>query len=235
VNVAKLRIEYIASVRWADPILTAIQSKRALARKHRGWRRSELSDLTFAIERRLEYLPEITRWIDESLALIGPTLPDRVGAAEYLQPVDPVAFRIADRRVLQRLLIGVSSFIAESRSCFETLARFHAAFLRRYCEEGHSLKSSYEAVKHLGRPYGWVRRLKQLRDDLIHERAPWIEFDADNSRRPAYELVVVLDWRPEVTTRRSRVPIQDLREIRDGLRRAAGALQRRLVRRIRAM
>lgn len=232
---ARLHIHYQAHIGWAHPIRAAIEAKPSLARKDRRWRQSELSDLAFAIETRLGYLPEIIRWIDENLAILGKDFPTGASAAPYLQPIDPLALTVTDRRALQRLLIGLGALVVESRSCFETLARFHQLFLKQYFGESLSLKTSYEAVKRVSRPYGWVQRLRHIRDKLLHERAFWVEFNADPGRQPPYDLVLLLNWRPEATGPRNRVPVSTLREITVGLRRAAVALRQRLVRRVRAV
>jgi hypothetical protein len=64
---AILEINYRARVGWAHPIRRAIDGNPVLAARDKSWRKGALSDLAFAIETRLMYLPQIITFIDDNI------------------------------------------------------------------------------------------------------------------------------------------------------------------------
>src|SRR5262249_59322140 len=62
-----LEINYVATVGWALPIRNAIEDNPVLVQRDDTWRNGPLSDLAFAIETRLMYLPQIITFVSDHI------------------------------------------------------------------------------------------------------------------------------------------------------------------------
>lgn len=227
---ATLEVVYEAAARWAHPILAELRAKPFLGEKYAQWGHHRLSDLAFAIETRLGYLPEVIRFVDENLERLGKELSSGIDIDRYVR--DGIAYRFQDLAALRRVLFGVCCFIVEARSLFENLASFFREFLAFFLSESLSERGSYEAVAQMARSSDWAEHLRRIRHDLLHERSVWIRFDVDPSRQPKYEPEFVLNWRRSSTGPEDCVKLETLRAIRDGLAEAAQVLRRRLIERV---
>lgn len=227
---AALEVVYEAAVHWVHPILVALQAKPSLADKYAQWGQRRLSDLAFAIETRLGYLPEIIKSVDENLERLGNQLSQAADIDRYIQ--EGIAYRFQDLAALRRVLIGVSCFIAESRSVFENLADFLREFLAFFFSDNLAEKDSYEAIAQMAAGSDWAEQLRRIRHDLLHERSLWMRFDVDPRRKPRFEPEFLLNWRPGAVEQGDYVKLETLRAIRNGLAEAAELLRRRLIERL---
>lgn len=227
-----LEIAYLMMVGWALPLRAAIQANPALAVIDAiAWGQGPLSDYAFAASTRLSYLPDIIRGIDENLAVLGEELVGRDSEIDALVR-EGRGYTFKDYAAVRRLLVGVSSFITEARSCFENLARFYRRFLNEYFDEQVSEKASYAAVGQMAPPAGWAENLQRIRHDLLHERSLWLAFEIRPSQKPRYDPLFLLNWRPGMFQPDDTVSIQTLREIRVGLDGAVRELIATLTRRV---
>jgi hypothetical protein len=228
-----LHVTYFATVHWADPILNNIAAHPSFRVADRGWRAGKLSDLAFAIETRLGYLPLIVHDVDESLATVQRDLPATPAAlSSYLDRPKGrrAAVTLHDREAATRLLIRVASFIAESRACFENLAEFLRVFSRDYLHQPMGRKAALDAIAMLTRRRRWATQLQAIRHDVLHERSLFLAFEPQiRSDRVHYEAMFLLNWRPEKDrVPQDRVSMATLRAIRRGLVESAAVLRRRL-------
>jgi hypothetical protein len=138
-----LEIDYRVTPGWAHPIRRAIESNPILAIRDRAWSKSSVSDLAFAIETRLTYLPQIVTFIDDNINELNKELVP--GVIRYHLARD-AAFTFRNIKAMRRLLFGTTAFVTESRSCFENLAGFYRCFLDVYCDREIDKKQSYSAV-----------------------------------------------------------------------------------------
>jgi len=67
INRNVLEADYRARAGWALPIRAAIARNPVLATRDKQWRNANISDLAFAIETRLSYLPRIVVFLDDNL------------------------------------------------------------------------------------------------------------------------------------------------------------------------
>jgi len=229
--VAVLYVDFEVTTGWAHPILGAILANPALAAKHTQWRDLKLPDLAFAIETRLGAIEEAVAILTESLRALSHELYGDPRVEEHIQKA--AAFRFKNRSALRRALLATNTFILESRSIFENLAAFYRGFVDHYFGEKIGKPASLEAVRPLTPDTAWADDLRNLRGDISHHRAPWLEFNVlEEPRR--FEPYLRLDWRPTARAAGDMVPLTQLLAIRAGLREAADALQEHLVARVHA-
>ena len=151
----------------------------------------------FAIDGRLHPIRHLLQFIDQNLNQLGRVLERDHQVPQLIEGGYAYVFAVADEEALHRAIVGTVSFIREARSCFENLADFRSEFLTQYVERPVENKlARYEALnKILGKPK-WVDDLRDLRHELSHDRYPWLAFRVRSRKRPKYEPVLVLDWRP---------------------------------------
>jgi hypothetical protein len=162
-----LEAEYRAVTHWAHPIRAAIQANPILAERDRAWRDGALSDLAFAIETRLTYIPRIIVFIDDNIAALTEELHATMVEMHLSRRA---AFNFHNKKAVEQLLFGTTAFITESRSCFENIAAFYALFLETYCGRKICKKRSYDVVARSTGKYAWALALQRIRGDLIHAR-----------------------------------------------------------------
>lgn len=223
---ALLEIEYRPAY-WVHSLLAAIQAKPALASAHSKWATSDLSDLAFTIETRLGNLPEVVRQIDENLNVLGRELEQATADIASLL-AGGYAFRFEDEVALRRALIGFNSFVSESRSCFESLAKFYRSFMDSYFGQAISVPDSYAKLASLATQPTWAEDLRLVRHDILHDRSPWIAFE-DTGGTPRWEPILLLSWRPRAHGPRDRVKLNELRMMRANLQEALVGLRTELI------
>lgn len=142
-------------------------------------------------------------------------------------------YRFQNDTALRRVLLGATSFIAESRSCFENLANFYREFMRHYFGESVSKTQSRERIAQSTSGATWAENLRGLRHDVLHHRAPWLAFELTGGTSP-FEPVLVLDWRLGSRGTGAAVRFEILRQIRAGLAEAVLRMRDELVGRVNA-
>jgi hypothetical protein len=224
-----LEVEYIARLGWATPLLIAVRANPRLKRTLRAWRRQRLSDLAFAIDTRLSYLPVLTQRMDETMRRVAENLSeDPQPLAELLRR--GAGLRITDRKALNETLVAASAFISESRALFEHLAEFYREFLKTCFDRGPlDPKASYEALARMTRRRRWATALHEKRHDILHRRSLWLAFDIDLNRTPMFEPIFLLNWRPGSHRPKDTIRVETIRDISHRLPEAAYTMQRRLL------
>lgn len=119
----------MAPYAWCHPLLRAVGENPKLAVKHREWRSHRLSDLAFAIEGRRQGLRHLVRFVDDHLDVLGKALERDPKVARCIAEGAAHVFSDTEEVAVQRVLVGITSFVREARSCFENLADFRAEFL----------------------------------------------------------------------------------------------------------
>lgn len=226
----RLRAGYQPTAYWVHPLLNALNAKPALGSKHADWPGHKLSDVAFSIETRLGGLLEIVRHVDENLNRLARELKQVSNLDAYVQ--GGYAWMFDDDEALRRLLTGVSCFLAESRACFENLAVFYREFVRHYFSESVSLSASYERIAQLTSAPKWADDLKSIRNEVVHDRAPWLEFEIGPG--PLYEPIFIFNWRPGPLAPGDNVSMETIKTIRAGLAEAALKLRDYLVERVKS-
>jgi hypothetical protein len=221
-GVRLVEVEYRSTARWVYPILRAIQDNPVLATRHNVWRRSALSDLAFAIETRLTYLPQVIRFINDNLTELHREL-SPLEISGHLER--GTAFRFRNVRAVDNLLFGTTTFITESRSCFENLAAFYRLFLETYCSRRIQRAKSYNVVARSPGKYAWASALHRIRGDLIHARSLFLAFDVTSTNAvPVFSM----NWRPGRFGRGDRIELHTLIGIWEGLRQAVSAMSAKI-------
>jgi hypothetical protein len=219
-----LEISHPTGPGWAHPIRRAISGNQFLALRDRAWRRNQLSDLAFAINTRLSYLPQLVAFIDDNIAELQ---------KELTQPVVKVhldsgsAFRFHNTKALHRVLFGATAFITESRSCFENLAVFYLHFMAFYCRRVISKPKSYNVVARSTPKRRWVTALRNIRGDLIHARSLFLAYEV-NASQTRWAPIFSMNWRPGHFGQRDRIELARLAEMWEGLHDAASAMSRKI-------
>ena len=167
--------------------------------------------------------------IDENLDQLGQELKREPNVTGYVGQ----AYQFQNDTALRRVLLGATSFIAESRSCFENLADFYREFMRHYFGESVSEKQSLERIAQSTSGAKWAENLRGLRHDVLHDRAPWLAFELTGGTSP-FEPVLVLDWRVGSQETGDAVSFETLRQIRAGLVEAVLRMRDELVDRVNA-
>jgi hypothetical protein len=228
-----LEIEYRPS-RWVHPLRAAIARTPALAGADERWRDSELLDLAFALETRVGNLGEIVQQANEHLRILNDEFAD---VAEQLDAhvANGVAYRVRNEAFLRRTIIGLTTFVIEARACFETLAKFYRAFVENYFGESISLESAYEEVRNSVAAPGWSESLRLFRHDLLHERSPWIRFEARGGS-PKYEPVLILEYRIDaIPGPQDSISLTFLREVGTLLQAALHEIRDQLIQRVKTL
>ena len=230
-----LEVEYKEMSKWVYPIRVAIEAKPVLASRDARWSDGPLSDLAFTISTRLGCLPDVIRFVDENLDFLGQEL-DRKGAATIDRLIrDGYVYTFEDYRPVRRVLVGVDSFIAESRACFEHLADFYGEFMKNYFDKNTGNEAAnYAAIASMASSPVWADNLKNLRHKVLHERSVWVAFEVRREKSPPYEPLLLLNWRPGPLEPKDQVKFQILRDIRDRLDEAATKLRERLIQEVEA-
>jgi hypothetical protein len=185
-----------------------------------------LSDLAFAIETRLSYLPQIVTFIDDNIAELR---------QELLRPVVQLHLRTAsavdfqNRKPVDRVLFGTTAFITESRSCFENLAAFYRYFLETYCDRIITKRRSYNTVARSTGKHAWASALYRIRGDLIHARSLFLAYEV-NPSETAWAPLFSMNWRPGHFGKKDRIELRTLADIWEGLHGAASAMRQKIVR-----
>jgi hypothetical protein len=228
-------LEYIARIGWVKPLLSAVRANRRLEHLVLRWRQHRLSDLAFAIDTRLNYLPNLTERIDEPMRRVVASLSESSQPlAEYLRR--RLALRITDRKALSDVLIAASSFMSESRALFENLAEFYREFTKEcFGQASIGTKASYEAMARMTRRRGWATALQTKRHDILHRRSLWLAFDIDLDRQPLFEPIFLLNWRPGSHRLKDTIRRETVLEIRQRLPEAAHTMRDRLIKRVKAV
>lgn len=217
-----LHIDYKPTDFWAHELLVSLNSSTPLKVKHTEWSRLPVSVLAFSIETRLGALREIINQVDQYLTTLDSELKRAENIDKYIERNAVYPFR--NEAAVRRVLIGANCFIAECRSCFENLACFYREFLRHYFSENISLPTSYEKVASLAQDSRWADDLKKIRDDIIHDRAPWLAFLVRNNPPKKYEPILVFHYTVQGLTENDYVPFETLRRISLGLAEAVRTL-----------
>jgi hypothetical protein len=155
--------------------------------------------IAFAIETRLGAIEEAVAILTESLRALSHELYGDPRVEEHIQK--GAAFRFKTRSALRRALLATNTFVLESRSIFENLAAFYCGFVGHYFGEKVGKPASLEAVCQLTPDTAWADDLRNLRGDISHHRAPWLEFNVLQEPRP-FEPYLRLNWRPTESRRR---------------------------------
>lgn len=226
-----LRVDYRLSTAWALPILAAVRAHPTLATLERTWRDSKLSDLAFAIETRQGALQEIVRQLSDLLLALSLVLPEGDVLERHLSKGAAYTFKKKDRAGILRLLIAIDSFISESRSLFENLAHFYRLFLKAFFGETVSEVGAFKFLASLFRDPALAERLRVVRHDIRHQRAPWLRFRVTGDP-PLFEPELELNWRPEASDEADFVRMKQLAEISGAIWEAALDLQAHLVARV---
>lgn len=227
-----LEVAYMAPYAWCHLLLKAVSDNPRLVERHKKWRSHRLSDLAFAIEGRRHGLHHLVRFVDERLNILGRALERDPKIARCITEGAAHVFSTDEEIAVQQVLVGITSFVREARTCFENLADFQAEFLTHYVGmQPGDKRARYEALDRvLGDPK-WVDELHVLRHDLSHYRYPWLAFRVRKRPSGRYDPVLVLNWRPEASGPTDRVQLQTLKRIRSGLdtaiRRVVTVLARR--------
>jgi hypothetical protein len=217
-----LEVVYRSTAHWAHPIRRAIEANPVLATRDNGWRRGPLSDLAFAIETRLTYLPRIIMFINGNLAELHKELSPLTISGHLGRGT---AFRFRNDRAVHNLLFGATTFITESRSCFENLAAFYRLFLETYCSRRIQKLKSYNVVARSTGKYTWASALHRIRGDLIHARSLFLAFDVTASHAvPIFSM----NWRPGHFGRADRIELHTLVGIWEGLHQASLAMSAKI-------
>lgn len=190
-----LAIAYQAA-HWMHPLLAAINAQPKLATAHREWAvpTTQLSDLAFWIETRLENLPELIRFVDENLGELAREF-DRNREVVGRHVAGGAAYDVEDQRALRRALLSLNAFATESRGCFEAMASFYVRFLKHYFGEETTFPDACSKIESLGADPSWATDLRALRIRVAHVESPWIEFE-ETARVPRLEPILIFDWRP---------------------------------------
>ncbi len=231
---AVLEVEYIARRGLVKPLLIAARDSLQLQPLLGRWRNHPLSDLAFAIDTRLDYLPELTRVLDEHVRqLIDNILEASTPLMKFVG--QRFALRVTDRRILNRTLISAAVLISESRALFENLADFYTRFLGEAFQEKVDKKSGYEAIARMAKRRRWVRALHEKRQLLLHYRSLWLAFDVDLDRIPLFKPIILFNWRPGSRRAKDTLQVETVHDIQRWLPHVADSMMRRLVRRVKAL
>jgi len=222
---AILEINYRARVGWAHPIRRAIDGNPILAARDKSWRKGALSDLAFAIETRLMYLPQIITFIDDN---IGELRQELIRPHVQLHLNRGAAFTFTNARATHRVLFATTAFVTESRSCFENLAGFYQLFLETYCDRTITKRQSYNVVSRCTGKYAWSSALRRIRGDLIHSRSLFLAYEV-NASVTAWTPIFSMNWRPGHFGKNDRIDLPTLAGIWEGLYAAASAMSRKIV------
>jgi hypothetical protein len=214
-------------------LLNAIAAKPKFSGQLRRWPRTRLPDLAFAIDTRVTYLPQITEAANEHLEALGHDIAADWGRFTVCV-ADGGAFPFTNRKALNGALMVASSFIAESRACFENLAEFYREFSAQYFASHVDKPASYDAIGKMARRRGWVRILGAKRHDVLHSRSLWLAFEYHEHRQQMFEPLFLLNWRPGSYRPKDTVRMKDLREIRVRLVEAAFRMRDGLIHRVKA-
>lgn len=223
-----IHASYYASIGWALPIRTAIQKKSSLVSKDAQWRDSELSDLAFAIETRSAALPGIEKQLIDDVNGLGQRIAD---SEDIERNIEAQTFNFGPGATvgLARTASSVTHLVAEDRALFENLATFYREFQKLYFDRTVNKPDSYDHLDGLTRK-GWAEKLRRLRHDVVHFRAPWIAFRVECRDPVELEPLFYLDWRPEsVPKGRDAFSLTELRELRTRLVECRDALQKGLI------
>jgi hypothetical protein len=225
-----LEVNYRAIAHWAHPILNALNAKAALQEKHERWPDSRLSDLAFSIETRLVGLMEVSSLINEHLRTLADELERDPEVEAIIQ--GGYAYQFENGVAFRRLLVCLTYFISEARSCFENLANVNREFLRYYLGVEIPEAHRYEAIASLTDPSAWAETLRAVRHDLLHDRAPWLAFEVLTGESKKWEPVLLLNWRPGFYGPEDSVSFKGLRAIQRGLTQVAEAVRTQLILRV---
>jgi len=101
-----LEVSHPTPTRWAHPIRLAIATNPTLAARDKAWADGELSDLAFAIEARLSYLPQIITFMTDTAIELQKELLTPIVKMHLRQGT---AFPFRNAKPLHRLLFGTTS------------------------------------------------------------------------------------------------------------------------------
>jgi hypothetical protein len=227
-----LEIEYRPSY-WVHQLRTEIARTPALAAADAQWATSSLLDLAFSLETRIGNLIEIQRQTDENLRVVGEEL-QRAAELDSLV-AGGYAYRVENQVALRRIVIGLNSLVIESRSCFETLARFYREFLRAYFGETISDVASYKRVAAAVPVAGWAEDLRLTRHDIVHDRSPWIRYKVQQTP-PRFQAVLLLEYRPSsLPCPGDEITLEALRSAQHNLTAALATIRSELIDRVRSL
>lgn len=231
-----IHASYLPYVGWVLPIRAALNESRSLADRDSNWKSSDLSDLAFSIETRFGVLPQIQRQIlDSAERLIG-----ELRSAKNLAPyIERFAFSFVGREDLGRAATEAEHFLGEARALFYNLADFYRGFLQHYFEETASEIDSYKHLARLSKgSEAWAWRLKELRDDVLHHRAPWPVFRILSESPLDVELLFTLNWRPHSSAKKEAkdtFTLSELHELHQCLTECAAILREQLVKGVKSL
>jgi hypothetical protein len=220
-----LEITYEGATRWAHPIRAAISGNPILVARDAAWRETKLSDLAFAVETRLSYLPQLITFIDDNIIDLHGEL---VAPLVKMHLREGASFRFQNTKVVRRLLFGTTAFITESRSCFESLAVFYCLFHQAYLDMVIAKPAAYEAVARSSGEDSWASHLRRIRGDLIHERSLFLAYDVD-ADETAWTPMFSMNWRPGHFGPDDRITMKMLVDIWEGLHRAASGIREEII------
>ncbi len=119
----------------------------------------------------------------------------------------------------------MTTFITESRSCFENLAVFYRLSLETYCSRTIQKKNSYNVVARSTGKYTWASTLHPIRGDLIHARSLFLAFDVASTHAAP---ILSMNWRPGPFGRPDRIELRTLLSNWEGLHQAASVMSAKI-------
>jgi hypothetical protein len=226
-----LEIEY-RPAHWVHQLRAEIAKTPALAAADARWSGSRLLDLAFALETRIGNLDEIARLANENIRLVVDEL-QHADIDHFLE--GGYAYRVRNQVALRRVIIALNSMIVESRSCFETLAKFYREFVRNYFNETLSKEASYAKVAATVDAEGWADDLGLNRSDILHGRSPWIRFAVQSGPRQ-YQPVLILEYRIDApAVPRDEIGVEALEALQRRLGASLEAIRRELIDKVRTL
>jgi hypothetical protein len=194
-----------------------------------AWRAGRLSDLVFSIETRLGALATAEDLLTENLL----ALLNELAKSGNLHRLAGSAHSFRNTAALRRALLAATYYIADARACYENLADVYREFLREFLGESISEARSREKIPTFSSDAAWAAKLWGFRNDLLHDRAPWLAFDVTGSESlPEIAAILTLDWRHGTQGTGTTISATDLQEIRRGLNESLSGVRDELLRRL---
>lgn len=216
---------------WILRLMTRIRSSQNEAIRERlpHWAELGLGDYAGAISTRTKLVELITKRINASLTSLGDGLD--ITKAELCMR-EGAAYRLDDSLVFG-LLLDFDSFIFETRSCYEITIKFVDRFLSEVLGEQSNAAGLHERLAReigsRGCETAWIGDLRDLRHDLIHERAGWPALQIESLAPLKGNLVLLLNNVDRLDNQQDYISMEQCQRIYRGFLSAFPAIEQWLL------